>query len=129
MSDYDLCLAWNWQYDADFVGLLTRACQAAGLSLFQVTPDTLEPTLTSLTTREICFRAFFDRASDADDRFTHLVSWARQLFAIRINRFWLARRAWDKASMYHQVLAAGLDSPATLALPPSRNSRRSNRWI
>jgi hypothetical protein len=38
---YDLCLAWNWEYDADFAGLLEEACSTRGLTLLQATPDSL----------------------------------------------------------------------------------------
>ena len=38
MRDYDLCVAWNWEYDADFIALLEGGCKSKGLSMLQVTP-------------------------------------------------------------------------------------------
>jgi hypothetical protein len=48
MSHYDLCLAWNWEYDADFVHLIEAACVARGLSFLQVTSETLDQVLAGL---------------------------------------------------------------------------------
>ena len=55
MQIYDLCVAWNWQYDADFVQALETACQAHQLSLLQVTSENLTSTLQALVDREISF--------------------------------------------------------------------------
>ena len=41
MDSYDLCLAWNWEYDHDFVVLLEAACRSRDVSLLQITPDNL----------------------------------------------------------------------------------------
>ena len=117
MQNFDLCFAWNWQYDADFTGLLATACQDQNLSLYQVTSANLEHTLHSLNSNQMCFRAFFDRASDTDDRFNQLVDWASRQASVRINPFGIARRAWDKAAMHHQVLQARLEAPLTFVLP------------
>ena len=62
MPRYDLCLAWNWEYDADFAHLVEAACAARGLSLLQVTPETLDEALIGLKNKEIAYRTFFDRA-------------------------------------------------------------------
>jgi hypothetical protein len=42
MTVYDLCLAWNWEYDAGFARLLGEACCRRGLRLLEVTPETVE---------------------------------------------------------------------------------------
>ena len=117
MQSYDLCFAWNWPYDSDFVELLAQACHAKELSLYLVNPTNLEPTLHSLNSNQLSFRAYFDRASDSDENFTVLARWARHMATVRINRFRLARRAWDKAAMHQLILYAGLKAPHTLVLP------------
>jgi hypothetical protein len=68
MQHYDLCLAWNWEFDADFARLLETACARQGLTLLQVTTTNLDTILASLRNREIRFRAFLDRASESDPR-------------------------------------------------------------
>ncbi len=115
---YDVCIAWNWEYDADFVGLIGAACESYRLSLLQVTPDSLADVLQDLAGQRLVFYAFFDRASDSDARFLPLVHWARDHAVYRINPYEQARRAWDKAAMHSAFIEAGLHAPRTIILPP-----------
>jgi glutathione synthase/RimK-type ligase-like ATP-grasp enzyme len=117
MTHYDLCLAWNWQPDADFVALLDAACRARGLSLLQVTSANLAGVLQSLADGQIAFRVFFDRASDNDARFDPLVQWAGEHAVYCINPHEQARRTWDKAAMHTALINAGLYTPYTIVLP------------
>jgi hypothetical protein len=116
METYDLCLTWNWEYDADFVKLLNLACQSHGLSLLQITPENLLHSMQSITNKEIVFQIFFDRASDADARFIPVVQWACNHVAHHINFHKLACRAWDKVAM-HQVISVSMNTPLTITLP------------
>ncbi len=115
---YDLCLAWNWEYDADFVALLDKACGSQGLSLLQIRPDNLGDLLHSIVNHQIDFRAFFDRASDADVRFMPLVQWACNHGVYCINSYEEASRTWDKARLHLVLIQAGLHTPYTIVLPP-----------
>jgi len=117
MQIYDLCVAWNWQYDTDFVQALEMACRAQQLSLLQVTSENLTSTLQALVDREISFYSLLDRASDADERFKLLALWARQGEVLRINRSRRARRAWNKATMHEELMIAGMDAPHVIVLP------------
>jgi hypothetical protein len=118
MPHYDLCLAWNWEYDADFVRLLAATLQARGLSLLPATAADLPRVLTELASGDLTFTAFFDRASESDPRFQPLADWvqARGLFCLNPRRqaFWAA----DKATMHLEFISRGLDTPYTLLLPP-----------
>ena len=82
---YDLCFAWNWEYDADFVQLLDEACQKRQLTLLQVTPGNIEAVKQALAAGEVQYRAFYDRASDADPAFLPLEQWASEHKIIYIN--------------------------------------------
>jgi len=117
MTSYDLCLAWNWEYDADFVMLLDMACRSNGLSLLQINPDNLVDLLQSLVNHQITFCAFLDRASETDRRFIPLVQWARNHAVYRINPHEQASRTWDKAAMHLALISAGLYTPYTIILP------------
>ena len=116
MPNYDLCLTWSWEYDADFVRLLDLACQSHGLSLFQITPESLLHMMPSISNKEIVSQVFFDRASDADARFIPVVQWASSHVPHHINFHKLACRAWDKVAM-HQLISASMDTPLTVILP------------
>jgi len=114
-SSYNLCLAWNWEHDADFVKLLDVACQSHELSLLQINPKNLMDMMQSLVNQEISFQIFFDRASDADARFIPVVQWACNHAVYHINSHELARRAWDKVAM-HQAISFSMDTPFTIIL-------------
>ncbi len=116
MSNYDLCLTWNWEYDAYFVKLLDLACQSRGLSLLQITPENLLGMMQSIANNEISFQIFFDRASDTDARFIPLVQWACDHAVHHINFHKLACRAWDKVAM-HQAISVNMNTPFTIILP------------
>ena len=118
MPTYDLCFAWTWEYDADFVDLLRAACKRRGLTLYEATLATLPDMLARLASGELRFRAFFDRASDGDAAFVPLVEWAAGHAPCLINPFAAARRAWDKATMHLEFITAGLYTPHTIILPP-----------
>jgi hypothetical protein len=117
MTSYDFCLAWDWEHDADFVKLLDMACRSRGLSMLQITHDNLEDVLQSLANGQISFRAFFDRASESDARFTPVVQWACDHAAYLINAHEWATRTWNKAAMHLALVNAGLHAPYTIILP------------
>jgi hypothetical protein len=117
MDCFDLGLAWNWEYDADFVQIFDATCRQHGLSLLQITPGNLEPMLESLRSDGISFSSFFDRASEDDHRFMPVVEWARNRCAFRINPYERAHRTWDKAAM-HPKISRLVPTPHTIILPP-----------
>ena len=119
MPHYDLCLAWNWEYDRDFVHLLESACVRVGLTFFSVTAENLDSALAGLSSGEISFASFLDRASESAPRFQPLVDRARQTRAFRINPQELTVWSADKATMHLEFVSRGLDTPYTILLAPS----------
>ncbi|MFZ2098495.1 MAG: hypothetical protein WAV05_17825 [Anaerolineales bacterium] len=118
MDIYDFCVAWNWVYDADFIGLIDQSCQSRGLSLLQITPGNLPQILNSLVERELSCRVFFDRASDEDPQFLPLVQWVGEDSILSINEYERAERTWDKAEMHSLLISQGVNVPPTIILPP-----------
>ncbi len=116
MTRYDLCLAWNWEYDADFVHLLESACARIGLTFFSLTTDKLDSTLRGLDSGEISFACFFDRASESDSHFQPLVDRARQSQTFRINPQEMTLWSADKATMHLEFVSRSLDTPYTILL-------------
>ncbi len=119
MPHYDLCLAWNWEYDRDFVHLLETACARIGLGFFSVTTENLDSTLAGLSSREISFAAFLDRASESDPCFQPLVDRAHRRRVFRINPQELAVWSADKATMHMEFVSRRLDTPYTILLSPA----------
>ena len=118
MSRYDLCLSWNWEYDADFVRLIEAACSARGLSFLQVTPESLDKVLAGLENGDTSYGSLFDRASESDGRFQALVDWATRHGAFCMNPQERTNWAGDKATMRLEFISRGLYTPYTIILPP-----------
>jgi glutathione synthase/RimK-type ligase-like ATP-grasp enzyme len=115
---YDLCIAWNWEYDTDFVRVLETACTEHSVSLLQITPFSLFASCASLRDGQLAFGTLLDRATDADAQFLPIVQWAQRRGSVNINLHHKARRARDKALMHRDFVAAGLSVPRTVILPP-----------
>ena len=118
MSHYNLCLAWNWEYDADFVRLIEAACTTRGLTFLQIKPDTLDQTLAGLECGEFTFTTLFDRASESDKRFQPLVDWAKRHKNFCINPQKQTLWSCDKATMHLEFISRGLYTPHTIILSP-----------
>ncbi len=118
MDIYDLCVAWNWIYDADFIGLLDLSCQSHGISLLQIKPENLPQMLSSLVGGELSCRVFFDRASDEDPDFMPLVQWVSEGEIRSINPFEQSLHTWNKAEMHTRLVENGLNVPLTFVLLP-----------
>jgi hypothetical protein len=119
MPQYDLCLAWNWEHDRDFARLLEAACARVGRSFFSITAENLDATLAGLSSTEISFAAFLDRASESDSRFQPLVDRLCQKHIFRINPQELTVWSADKATMHLEFVSRRLDTPYTILLSPA----------
>lgn len=118
MSEYDLCLAWSWEYDLGFVELVRRACESIGARLIEATPQSLQSVLEELRQNVKSFGALLDRASDCDETFLELDAWAVAHQAKRLNRRELAVTAWNKAVVHSLFQSSGIPVPHTIVLPP-----------
>jgi len=118
METYDLGLAWNWEYDRTFVQTLSQTFQKRELRLFEVGHHNVVEVLHALQKRELCWRAFWDRAGDSDGAFLPLVNWAERQPLFNLNEMAKARRAWNKATMHLEFITAGVHTPYTLVLDP-----------
>ncbi|MFH0926159.1 MAG: hypothetical protein V1872_11135 [bacterium] len=117
MINYDLCVAWNWEYDVDFVLLFEATMKKQGLSLLQVIPHNCETILESILNNHISFHSFWDRASDTDERFLPLVQWAGNHAVYRINPYEQASLARDKTNVHLTLTNTDLNIPYTIILP------------
>jgi hypothetical protein len=124
-QEFDLGLVWNWQYDREFLRLLTSAAQARGLSTMLIDHENLASTVELLKNGALHFKFVLDRASDEDERFlplSHLLGrrqTQREPAAMRvINSYDLQRRASDKATMHLEFLSHGLHVPFTIIISP-----------
>ncbi len=118
MKIYDLAVAWNWEFDKDFVLGLEQECRRRGLSVYRVESHNVEETLNDLRDGTLGLRALYDRASDADEAFLPFVDTVTASKAFMINRFDFVQHAKDKATMHLEFVVRGIATPFTIIISP-----------
>ena len=117
MQLFDLAIAWCWKYDADFVFQIDSQCVRRGLSPYLIHSHNLFETMTRMEKGELGFKVFFDRASDQEEDFEHLVDMMQGREVRMINDVDRATWAIDKATMHLEFLSNGIHVPYTIILP------------
>ena len=110
-------VAWNWQYDGDFVRLLDQSFHQSGLDSYLVGLHNLAQTTGEVERDERRFLWFLDRASDEDAQFLKLnqLLTAKGTHILNTHDHYL--RASDKAEIHRDLLTSGLNLPTTLIVP------------
>jgi hypothetical protein len=127
---YDLAVAWNWEYDRDFILLVHEVFRLKNLSVLEIRAEHVEEICNLLQKEKLQFRHFLDRASDEDDTFQPLVRIVLKKFragdgtSMRpINLHDLQIRAADKATMHLEFLEHGIEVPYTIIISPYNHKR------
>ena len=115
---FSLGIAWNWEFDADFVYGLEHECTREGLTSYRIEPHNLEETVRRIRNGEISFGAFLDRASDAEEAFEPLAKLVARSKTTVINKFDALMRARDKATMHKALLDAHIPVPYSIIISP-----------
>ena len=122
---YDFAVAWNWEYDREFINLVQEVFSLNNLSVLEIRVENVKEIFDVLKKGELQFRHFLDRASDEDDAFQPLARFVLQQFLtgdrtsmrpINLHDFQL--RAADKATMHLEFLAQGIEVPYTIIISP-----------
>jgi hypothetical protein len=120
---YSLAIAWNWEFDQDFIAGIERECHKRDLSTYRIDPNNLNDTMERLRAGSIAFQAFYDRASDADSLFLPLVQIMLESSIYFINPRSRVLPAIDKATMHLEFITHGLQVPYTIILSPFHERR------
>ncbi len=118
MTSYALGIAFNWEFDVDFIAGLERECARRGVTTYRVDPQNLEDTLSLLLTNTIGFDLLYDRASDTDEAFHPLVDLLNRRSVPSLNPHALVAHASDKATMHLELITHGLHVPYTIIISP-----------
>jgi hypothetical protein len=117
VSRYDLAVAYDWEYDADFVRLVDASARARGLATRLVPPAEVARVLEDVRAGAVRFDVLLDRASGASPEFVALQALARDRGWDVIEGLDKLRWASDKATMHLELIAAGVHAPYTVILP------------
>ncbi len=122
MTTYDLALAYVWEYDTDFINLVEKKFQEAGLSTFVISEYNIDEVLENVLKRKLHFQFYLDRAWDVDERFENLGRILTRRKGIIFNPYKNVLHAIDKASMHLEFITAGLHVPYSIIIPPHSES-------
>ncbi|MFZ4620785.1 MAG: ATP-grasp domain-containing protein [Bacteroidota bacterium] len=117
-EQFDIGLAWDWEFDRDFIYGIENECISVGLSTFRIEPNNVEAVTRMVRSRKISFNVLLDRASDSDDNFIPL---ARTLTRARtkiLNEYANVEYAKDKANMHLALMGEGINVPYTIIISP-----------
>jgi len=123
---FDVAVAWNWDFDREFLQCIDSAATARGLTTLFIDQHNLAETVSALHDDTLSLRVFLDRASDEDERFLALQKVISQIARASgerailhsINPHDLLRRASDKATMHLEFLSRGIHVPYTIIISP-----------
>lgn len=117
METFSLGIAWNWEYDEDFIAGIEHKCSKRGLSTYRIVLRNLHDTIRRLQAGEIAFCAFLDRAAD-DESFAPIMKSLAKSPARIFNAFDHVEHAVDKATMHLEFITSGLQVPYTIIVSP-----------
>lgn len=115
----DLIIAWDWEFDAEFIRRFEKTAIEHGLKILSVNPSNLGEVQEKIKKEKLLFKALLDRASDTSGVFDPLIDKIIFSGAKTLNEASNAIRAMDKATMHLEFLSRGIDVPYTIILSPS----------
>lgn len=114
---YDLALAYDWEFDRDFVRLVEASARGRGLAALAVPPAAAGRVLQDFRAGELDFRVLVDRASGASPDFIALQALAAERGRDVVESLAKVRWASDKATMHLEFLTAGIPTPHSVIIP------------
>jgi hypothetical protein len=119
----DLAIAWDWEHDREFVGILEASAQALGLRTYSISDHNCEETLREVQQGRLEISVFLDRAAETDERFASLSRALGRRGVRYLNPPDAVRHASDKASMHLEFITAGIHVPYTIIISPFNKKR------
>jgi hypothetical protein len=114
---FDLLGLWAWEYDADFIALLQKACDAKGVRTRFLGPDDTSTLKTLLEGGEIRARVGLDRVWDWGGEYEVHVEAMQQRVSRMLNDYDKVQRAWNKVTMHMTLINHGLYAPYLMLVP------------
>lgn len=127
---YDLAIAWTWEYDREFIAIIEDAAKHQSITTFLIQRHNIGEILEQLRDHTFLVRFLLDRASDEDETFHTL----QRFLAHRrsperttriLNPIDLQLRAADKATMHLEFLSHGIRVPYTIIISPYSHKRET----
>jgi glutathione synthase/RimK-type ligase-like ATP-grasp enzyme len=120
---FDIGLAWDWEYDRDFIFGIEEKCINLNLSTFRIEPHNIESITRLVKSKKIVFRTFLDRASDSADNFIPLAKFLSKTQTYIFNRYEFVEYAKDKANMHLALMGEGVQVPYSIIVSPYNKNK------
>ena len=123
MNSFDLAIAYDWEFDVEFVSAIENKFHQYGLSTYVITYKNIAEVTESVKQRRLSFQCLLDRASDVDDNFIELNRILTKRSTYVINPHKLVDHAIDKANMHLEFITSGINVPYSIIIPPHSEAK------
>ena len=117
MQIFDLAVAYEWEYDKEFIELTERSFHRDGLTTFIIGKFNLPEVINDLRRKKVYFKSLLDRASDADPDFNPLTKILTRKKSYIINPHSKVIKSIDKVSMHRKLEKKHFRLPKSILLP------------
>ena len=123
MNSYDLAIAYDWEFDVEFVSAIEKMMHQFGISTYVITYKNISEVTENVKAHRLSLRCLLDRASDVDDNFIELNRILTKRRSYVFNPHKLVEHAIDKANMHLEFITSGLNVPYSIIIPPHSQSK------
>ncbi len=122
MNNFDLAIAYVWEYDDVFISLTEEAFHNSGLTTYLISDYNILEVKEKILNKKLSFNFYLDRAWDVDDNFGELGKILAKKKTRIFNPYQNVIHAIDKASMHLEFITAGINVPYSIIIPPHSES-------
>lgn len=123
MNTFDLAIAYDWEFDVEFVSAIEKIMHQFGISTYVINYKNISEVTENVKNRRLNFRCLLDRASDVDDNFLELNRVLLRKHAYVFNPHRLVDHAIDKANMHLEFITSGINVPYSIIIPPHNQAK------
>ncbi len=120
----DIAVAWDWEYDRDFISLIDAECRRRGLRMSAPGAGDARAVASALKSGTLAIGTFLDRAAPDEEPFAGLSAAMVTSGARCLNPPDAMRKAADKATMHLEFLSHGIAVPYTIIISPYSRERQ-----
>ncbi|MFZ1282220.1 MAG: hypothetical protein WAR59_15395, partial [Ignavibacteriaceae bacterium] len=104
MKTFDLAIAYDWEFDVEFVSAIEKQLQKAGLTTYVIDHKNIFEVTENVKHRKLNFNCLLDRASDVDPNFWELAKVLGRRKSKVFNPLKNIKHAIDKATMHLEFI-------------------------
>jgi hypothetical protein len=123
MNTFYLAIAYDWEFDVEFVSAIEKTMHQFGISTYVINYKNISEVTENVKHRRLSFRCLLDRASDVDDNFIELNRILTRKHAYVFNPHKLVDHAIDKANMHLEFITSGINVPYSIIIPPHSQAK------